>query len=487
MPSLITRQSWLPVAALGAVSIAVELLLFARPFPLAEWWQHRLLDYAWLTHYELAGQIRFVGALGLLFALYYVAWLHVRAGPSGSLGLILLVQLGLGLALVGIYPITAIDLYDYLLYGRLALYWGANPLAQAPSQFPDEPMVAYSYWPNEPSVYGPLWQLISQGVVLLVDGQLLAGLYGFKLIALFSSLATTVLIWLTLRWRRPELAAAGALLYGWNPLQQLETAGNGHNDALMVALLALSLLLLVRGALPLVLPVFTAGLLVKITLAPLAPLIALTPLLGSRPRSARIRQLAVSLFISALLVIALYAPYWEGRASLPFLDRGNWFTASPPTLLRELFRPWQDFEMAGRSAAILSAAAFGVSALLLLGRLLLSQREASHSAAAAGIVRTGYHLFFAYLVLGCLWWQPWYLLILLVFAALSGDPRLADRANVFCIGGLLSYPVFKYIWAVHQGDWQLDYLKIMALSVVVIFTLPLLHLAASAKRRQTHR
>jgi hypothetical protein len=62
-------------------------------------------------------------------------------------------------------------------------------------------------------------------------------------------------------------------------------------------------------------------------------------------------------------------------------------------------------------------------------------------------------------------------------AALIGDRRLADRANLFCIGGLLSYPVFKYIWSVHQADWALDYTKIMALSVVAIFTLPLAHLA----------
>jgi hypothetical protein len=103
------------------------------------------------------------------------------------------------------------------------------------------------------------------------------------------------------------------------------------------------------------------------------------------------------------------------------------------------------------------------------------------------IIRTGYHLFFAYLVLACLWWQPWYLLVLLVFAALSGDSALADRANLFSIGGLLSYPVFKYIWSVHQTDWQLDYTKIMAMSVVAIFTLPLLHLAVNVVARLVGR
>jgi hypothetical protein len=98
------------------------------------------------------------------------------------------------------------------------------------------------------------------------------------------------------------------------------------------------------------------------------------------------------------------------------------------------------------------------------------------------VIGTGYHLFFAYLLLACLWWQPWYLLVLLVFAALSPDSRLGDRAILFCIGGLLSYPVFKYIWAIHQADWQLDYLKIMTLSVITIFSLPLAHLVFCSLR-----
>src|SRR5207249_3729451 len=122
------------------------------PFPLDQWWQFARLDFAWLTQYELGGQVRFLAAFGVLFALYQWAFVRLRRRPSdGPLPLILLVQLGVGVALVGIYPVAALDLYDYLLYGRLALYWGANPLAHSPAEFPNEPLVGYSYWPNEPS------------------------------------------------------------------------------------------------------------------------------------------------------------------------------------------------------------------------------------------------------------------------------------------------------------------------------------------------
>lgn len=470
-------RGYLLLVLIAAASAAINWLEFLRVFPLADWWQYARLDYAWFGRYTLESQVRFLGAFAILFLLYLAAWRHLVAKPgAGPLGLILAGQTVIGLPLLGIYPVAALDLYDYLLYGRLGVYWGANPLAQRPSQFPAEPLLAYSYWPNEPSVYGPLWQLISQALTILVDGQLLAGLIAFKILALLAALATTALVWLALRQLAPALAPAGALLYGWNPLQLFETAGNGHNDSLMVTFLALALCCLIRGPRWLALPALTLGLLVKVSLAPLVPLVLVGTALPSAQRRPRWGSLGAGLATAVLLTVGFYAPFWQGRASLPFLDRGNWFTASPPTLLRELFRQWQPFEVAGRSAATLSAALFAVLALAALA-YLVRRRPATCAARGQAIVRAGYQIFFAYLVVGCLWWQPWYLLVLLLLAALSTDRALADRANLFCVGGLLSYPVFKYIWSVHQADWSLDYFKIMALSVIVIFTLPLLHLA----------
>jgi hypothetical protein len=484
MPAIGALSGRTVLLALGGAQALIYLLFFWRPFPLAQWWQYARLDYAWLSGYELAGQLRFVGAFAVLFVLYQAALLRLRAHPEqGSLKLILLLQLIQGLPLVWTYPVAALDLYDYVLYARLGLYWGANPLAQRPSEFPAEPLLAYSYWPDEPSVYGPIWQTISVWLTALTGGQLYEGMLAFKLLALLAALATSAAIFLILRRTQPALAPAGALVYAWNPLQQFETAGNAHNDALMVLFLVLTLGALAARRSIVSLPLLAAGLLVKVTLAPLAPLVGLLSLLEPGTRSKRLARLALSAAMAIALVVACYLPFWEGRASLPFLDRGNWFTASPPTLLRELFRQWQPFETAGRTAATVCAAVFLLLSAVLLWRFLRSLRTAPPANLTVQAAECAYQLFFAYLVVACLWWQPWYLLILLVLAALSGSQPLTDRANLFCLGGLLSYPVFKYIWGVHQADWQLDYLRIMAISVAVIFTLPLLHLVVSQLRR----
>jgi hypothetical protein len=202
-------------------------------------------------------------------------------------------------------------------------------------------------------------------------------------------------------------------------------------------------------------------------------------MLGGRPLSLRVVQLLAGAGLAAALVVISYAPYWVGRASLPFLDRGNWFTASPPTLVRELFRLWFDFDVAGQRAALLCAAALTLIVAVVLVRLARQVRAMHGRSSDVLVIRAAYGVFFAYLVVACLWWQPWYLLTLLCLAVLTGDRVLVDRTNLFCIGGLLSYVAYKYIWQVHQGDWQLDYLKIQVLFVVSIFALPLLHLAAT--------
>jgi hypothetical protein len=487
--ALRTRFPLAPVALAGILSILIYVVAFVRPYPLAEWWQYALMDYTSISGYDLWAQIGFLGSFAALFGLYY--WAAALLGArraAGTLWLILLVQIGAAVPLVATYPIGALDVFDYLLYARMALYWGANPLVVTPGTFPNEPTLGFSYWPNEPSIYGPVWQALSERAVALADGQVLEGLIAFKLVALGAAVLTTVVVWLVLRRVAPDFAEVGALLWAWNPLQQFETAGNAHNDSVMVLLLVVAVAALVYGPRVLSLAALLGGLLIKITLAPLVPVFALALVVGRSSRSERALRLVVGVAVSVVLTVVAYAPYWQGRASLPFLDRGNWFTASPPTLLREAFRGSLDLDAAGQRAAIMCAIAFSAVAALLLMRLLRRtwhQPWGSH--VHIEISRAGYHVFFAYLVLACLWWQPWYLLVLLALSTLAGDRALVDRTNLFCVGGLLSYVVFKYIWQIHQVDWSLDYGKIMAMSVIAIFTWPLLHLVGSASAARYRR
>jgi hypothetical protein len=179
------------------------------------------------------------------------------------------------------------------------------------------------------------------------------------------------------------------------------------------------------------------------------------------------------------MTILLYAPFWEGVRTLHFLTRGNWFTASFPTMLREYLRLSLDYEAAGRTAATLVAGLFALYILTRLGLLWWADRR---TAPGPGRIRwegwlgAAYDVTFVYLAFACIWWEPWYLTWLVALAALLPDRLLHERALLFCYGGVVNYAVFKYVWPVYQ---PMTYTQIMGLSVVAIFGLPLLHLVCT--------
>ena len=485
---------------IGAASAVVYYTQWTLPWSIWRLWQQPHLDYSFISRYTREGQAVYLGSFLVLFALQYVAYRLLRARPAGgSLELILAGQAVFGVLLVAIYPVAALDLYDYLMYGRIVLEYGGNPFVQPPSAFPD-PLVGYSPWPNERSVYGPLWQLVSLVPTALSNGSILAGLLLFKALALLSFVACSATIWAILRAIAPARAPSGTLLFAWNPLLLFELVGNGHNDVLMVLLLLLAILALVRGPRLLVFPLLAAAVLTKL------PVVALGPafLLGLLRQPATWRRRATWIvgggLLGLALTVALYVPFWAGRETLYFLSRGNWFTASLPTMLREYLRGFYPFEAAGHLTATLVGGGF---VLFVAARLAMYWR-ADRCAAAARTASTGqpgaadsdatdagrasdpsawdgwlaaaHDVTFVYLAFATLWWQPWYLAWLVALAALVPSRLVHERALLFCYGGAVNYVVFKYVWPQFQ---PMTYTQIMGLSVILIFGLPLLHLACT--------
>ena len=92
------------------------------------------------------------------------------------------------------------DIFSYVMYGRIAAIYGQNPYVHTPSDFADDPFLAwvFAFWRDQPSVYGPLWTDFSWLVSSLTGGwsafdQVLA--YRLSL-SLFELLTLGVLWWL---------------------------------------------------------------------------------------------------------------------------------------------------------------------------------------------------------------------------------------------------------------------------------------------------
>jgi hypothetical protein len=253
--------------------------------------------------------------LVFLFAGYFWVLRGVRFGmqPDARLGTIIGGVLLFSLPLLFSPYLLSNDIYPYIMYGRIAAIYGENPALVAPNAFANDPFLPYVVaWQSIPSVYGPVWTIISHALTLLIErmgGQLWLYLLAYKLTMLAAHLASTLLIWQIVAAWKPNQRAYAALLYGWNPMALFEFAGNAHNDALMICLILLGIWCTQRGNWRVAIVALLAAALVKwiaVLLLPLWAIYWLGRLATWRARLAFDGQAAAIAIAAAAL---LYLPY----------------------------------------------------------------------------------------------------------------------------------------------------------------------------------
>jgi alpha-1,6-mannosyltransferase len=139
-------------------------------------------------------------------------------------------------------PLFSKDVYSYLAQGQLALH-GFDPYRVGPAALPSPLSDNVSWvWQNTPAPYGPLFILIAKGVVWATGGSVMIGVVLMRVV-LAAGLAL-------LCWSLPRLAqhlggrpAVALWLAGANPLMLIHLIGGGHNDILMVGLMAAGVLM----------------------------------------------------------------------------------------------------------------------------------------------------------------------------------------------------------------------------------------------------
>ncbi len=192
---------------------------------------------------DLATAVLYLG-LGL------VLWSWVRLGRMvhnryvGSAAVVIAI-VAWTLPLLLSPPLFSKDIYSYLAQGQLALH-GFDPYRVGPAALPSPLSDNVSWvWQNTPAPYGPLFILIAKGVVWATGGSVMTGVVLMRVI-LAAGLALTC-------WSLPGLArhlggrpAVALWLAGANPLMLIHLIGGGHNDILMVGLMAAGVLMVLE-------------------------------------------------------------------------------------------------------------------------------------------------------------------------------------------------------------------------------------------------
>ncbi len=227
------------------------------------------------------------------------------------------------------------DVYSYAMFGRIRWVYGQNPLITPPAAFPNDPLLARIAWKTTASVYGPAWIFASLPITQLarlLGNSMSVYILLYKLVAASCHVLNTALIWGVVRRRAPEHATWGALLYGWHPLALIEFAGSGHNDALMLTLILLAGAALLAERLRIATLWLVMAALIKLVAMLLIPIYGLYVL---RRSAAWGKVAAQHLALGSMVVVALYAPFWQGPETLRILG-----TAPPLTILHSGPASW---------------------------------------------------------------------------------------------------------------------------------------------------
>jgi alpha-1,6-mannosyltransferase len=180
-----------------------------------------------------------LAAAGLLLLL-----VRHRRPPDTALPRMLLGwAVAFGAACVPALPVFTQDFWLSAAWGRM-IAAGSNPYHATftASSLTGLPL---DHFPMAMS-YGPLWGLVSGGVMALSGGSVLAAAVLFKLVLAAAWVTALVLVDRIMAARPVRVRCLAIVLMGWMPLSATQTIAEGHNDIAMAVLVVLWLYLMLR-------------------------------------------------------------------------------------------------------------------------------------------------------------------------------------------------------------------------------------------------
>jgi hypothetical protein len=409
------------LAGCGLVIAASMYVAFSQPFPLAENCTRRLTG--WIGALGVRPSRTIVTGEAFLLAMslatgasLVAAWLAARVrGPVATVLVLGMPALFVAVLLPG-YPVLSNDIFKYVFDGRIITVYGGNPFVDVPADFPDDRFYDLVYWKAVVSAHGPLWRWAQAASASVGGESCRLAISSMKYWAVVGYILTLGVGFVVARRLRPGAALGGVVLYGWSPLVLVETIQNGHNDV-VAALFCLLAVVAVVGRRPGVgFPLLAIAFLVK----PLAAILGLVLLIASRSQP---RRLVLGVGLATAIVVAGYAPFWEGLVTLQGMSREELLTASPAeALFRALVGVGVGEAVALRSSAFVATATFAIAAVGIALGYFVGRVDLPGAAAAT---------FLAYAALGAQWFNPWYLLWLAAFLPLVTSRHVLITGVVF--------------------------------------------------------
>lgn len=471
----------------GAVSAALYLA-FVLIFPLFPhiYREGKMLDLEMILRDGIRALV-WVYIIGLAI-LFYAFWRIVRtlhhfskehAQKSNDLRNLTL-GLGLlsGVILLGLYPITALDVAVYVVNARNWVLYDANPLIVPPGSFPDDPysQLAGEYV-DKSSPYGPVWETLGRIPIQLGIRDIGTGIIAMKIISLLAFAGMAWLIGWHSRQQEEGFAVSNVTAMAFfvlNPLVLLEAVGNGHNDMTMAAFVMLGLVLWQKGKWVWAAIALTVASLVKLPALIFIPLFGLTLLMeASTWRDRFIRTLGLGAIVLGFFLLSY-------RLMGPFPEV---FTGILQSFSRRSFSPaYATYVIVRELAPTLSGLILPNTRYLFL--LIYAFIAVQLVRRKLTLLEAGFVAYFAMIYLSNAF-RLWYPLWFIPFAVLNLNSRTFWRTFFFSLSVEFSILSYYILWRWHWRYWEWglngplaaywDYFKIMTpFTVSWTFTLPFL-------------
>jgi alpha-1,6-mannosyltransferase len=261
------------------------------------------------------GHGRELATVFIYLGVVLMAWAWVRLGREvlahrvGGRGVLSTAAAWLAPMLLG-PPLFTRDVFSYLAQGALPLA-GFDPYAVGPEALPGVfTQNVHYFWQDTPAPYGPLFILLAKTVAAAVGTNIIAGVL---LMRLMLALGLVLLVWalpeLTRRLGGRVAVALWAVVA--NPVMVIHMVGGGHNDLLVMGLLATGALIALRGRHVAGIALVTAAMAVKASAAVALPFLVLVwaaHLAGSqRARIVKATAAGVGVFVAMFGAITLAA------------------------------------------------------------------------------------------------------------------------------------------------------------------------------------
>ncbi len=434
------RKPIVQLAAVAAASAAIYALAFVWHYSLIEWWSISQQTIAKISNHAPLAAAAYVIAFAALFLLYVLACRIARGEQRAAVWRVVIAgALAFNVILLLLYPVDAADIFDNIVHGRMTALYSANPFYQSAVEFHQDKFFSYAAWDYYPTAYGPGWELLAAGAAKFAGDGVIANVLTFKLIGVLAYAGAAALIALTLRKHAPERALYGVVLFAWNPLVLYITAGNGHNDAVMVLFIALGFYLLAARRFTLAAAALTLGATIKFIPALLLPIVLIAGCKSTRGWRARGVFLLITLAACALVAIGLYTPFWRGGDILGLKRRSDLLTTSLATLI--------DVTLAPRLGQAVSEFVAIRLAVVLLGAWIVrqSRRVWQRAASLDALANAGASILLFYLLVACLWFQAWYAVWPVAIAALLPDGALTRGALLLSLAATWKMPLFEFV------------------------------------------